>query len=201
VGLMICCVVISDVSVHVLIPQRWLGVPAVNRDFELALYLAGSTIASLVRNPDIEPSRWNDHQRTLAVELADWLDQYSCRGLNRLPRLATMLANYFKSALIDLYRGANTVKLGPAGSILTFTNKELAAFRHRFRRSPMTDEHYLDFINKHFAAPLQTLRRKQHSPKASFSRLRRLHPRRDTGDFLFPWPQPPGSRLKPSKVP
>jgi hypothetical protein len=175
--------------------QQWLGAGELNRDFELALYVAGVNIASLVRNVDIEPGRWNDHQRALAVELAGWLDTYSCRGVNPLPRLATKLATYFKAALIDLYRGADTIVVDPAGCTLRFSYRELAAFRARFRRSPMTDDDYLDFVKKHFVTPLQSLRRKQHSPKASFARLKPLRPRRDWGDFLGGWPWPAGSRL------
>jgi hypothetical protein len=170
----------------------WLSAGGLTHTFQLALSVAGVNIASLVRD---EPIAWRDYQLASAVELAGLLDKCSFHGINPLPRLATILATYFKSALIDLYRGADTIVVDPAGSTLRFSYSELAAFRAHFRRSPMTDGDYLDFVKKHFVAPLQSLRRKQHSPKASFRRLKPLRPRRDRGDFVIAWPYPPGSRL------
>jgi hypothetical protein len=65
--------------------QQWFGAGGHTDTFQLALYVAGVNIASLVREPNV----WRDHQLASAVELAGLLDVYSCHGLNPLPRLTT----------------------------------------------------------------------------------------------------------------
>jgi hypothetical protein len=161
--------------------------------FRLGLGLIATDIAALIRNDHVESAQWTGERLASAMTLAKLLN-YSIRcGLDELPRLATILATYIKFALIDIYSGANSVVL--AGRTLTFTSEELLAFRDRFRRCPMTDEEYLDFVNKHFVSPLRGLRRRHRVPKSSILGLRLLRPRRDRGYFPFELPGPTGIRL------
>ncbi len=161
---------------------------------QLALSSGLLNIAGLIRNEIIKQYHWSEVQSGAVLNLARLLDTYSSPGLDPLPLLATTLATYIKSALIDVYRGADSIFLGGACCSLVFSTEELVAFRDRFRRSPMTDEEYLDLVDKHFVTPIRALRRKHRLAKSSTSRLKPLHPRRDRGDFLMEWPLPPGTR-------
>jgi hypothetical protein len=176
--------------------RRWFGKyheAGQTHQFQLALDLLGPEIVTLIQNNDIEPSHW---RVASASKLANLLDTNFYGRLDPLPLLATTLAAYIKFALINVYRGADSVVVDPAGSVVTFAANELAAFRNRFRRSPMTDEEYLNFVHEHFVFPLRILRRKHRSPKSSIAALKQLRPRRDSGDFLIIWPCPPGTRFQ-----
>ena len=164
-----------------------------NHKFQLALDLIGPKIAALIRNNQVEPDHWGDRPPPSALKLASIFDNYYCSGLDALPLTATALATYIKTALIDLYRGANAVVISSTGSTVMFTAVELATFREWFRRSPMMDEDYLSFVQNHFISPLRdVLRRKHRTPKRSFQKLR---PRRDRDDYPMLWPWPRGERL------
>jgi hypothetical protein len=178
-------------------PQRWLDPSdqvSQKPEFRLGLRVIGPDIAALIHNAGTK-NHWADQRLASALELAKLLDRSIRYGFDELPRLATILATYIKFALIDIYRGNNSVVLDPAACPLTFATKELVAFRDRFRRSPITDEEYLDFVSKHFISPLEGLRRKHRVPKSSIVGLRLLHPVRDRGDFPIEWPCQPGTRL------
>lgn len=176
--------------------QQWLGdcrEAYKQHRFQLALDVIGPKIAALIRDDKVGLDQWGDQPPPFASKLASIFDNYYCVGFDALPLTATALATYIKTALIDLYRGANSVVISSTGSTVMFTAVELAAFRERFRRSPMTDEDYLSLVQKHFVSPLRgILRRKHRFPKNSFQPLR---PGRDRNDYPMIWPWPLGQRL------
>jgi hypothetical protein len=167
------------------------------RQFQLALRVIAPHLRKLVvSTADVE-----DHQiakaRASAAELAKLLDGYYCGGLDPIPLLGTILATYIKSTLIDLYRGVAHGLVGPYPSVLLFTKEELASFRDRFRRSPMTDDKYLEFVDRHFIFSVRLRRRKCRSgrPASNKSYRPKLCPRRHRGDYPIAWPWPSGARL------
>jgi hypothetical protein len=169
----------------------------VRRQFQLALRVIGPYLAALViRTADIE-DRQIAEARVSAAQLAKLLDRYYCYGLDPIPLLGTILATYIKSALIDLYRGVAHGLVGPYPSVSLFTKEELTTFRDRFRHCPMTDEEYLQFVDRRFIFPVRWRRCKHRGnrPASNKSYRPKLCPRRHRGDYLIAWPYPPGSRL------
>jgi hypothetical protein len=178
---------------------QWLGAyieTDKNHQFQLALDAAGPDIGVLIGTNHIAADHWDGDRLESALKLAKLLDENYYYGFDPLPFLVTTLATYIKSALIDVYSGANSIVVDHSGSTLKFTPQELKAFRDRFRRAPMTDDEYLDFVENHFASRLRTLRQKHRIPKFPFPYLKKLCPQRDSGDFPCAWPYPPGSRLE-----
>jgi hypothetical protein len=185
--------------------QWWFG-PAEeyhsNYDFQHALHLIAPDIHDFVRNGDVDAPWWPGERRASGIKFAKSIDRICGFHLETVPRIGTILATYIKSTLIGLYAGADKIQINADGSALTFTKVELAAFRERFRRSPVTDRQYLDFVNNNFVLPLQRLRRGRRrwpnrpvADKKSYRPI--LHARRDRDDFLAGWPFPPGSRPWP----
>jgi hypothetical protein len=119
------------------------------RPFQLALRSMLNHIAGLVRTGEADHAGWFGKERASALDLAGWADRDYKHYFDPVPRIGAMLATYIKSSLIDLYRGSNTIQVDADGSALIFTQTEISAFRERFRRSPMTDREYLDFVNTH----------------------------------------------------
>jgi hypothetical protein len=164
-------------------------------ELQLAFSSGLLNFSGLIRDEAIKPYHWSEIWKNASVvKLVKSLDDYSYPSLDPLLLLATTLATYIKSALIDVYRGANSITPVPGSTALTFSAEELAAFRDRFRRSPMTDDEYINLINQHFVTPIRPVRRKHRVAKSSTSYLRPLRPRRDAGDYPFGWPFPTSKR-------
>jgi hypothetical protein len=168
-------------------------------ELQLAFSSGLLDLSGLIRDGSIKQYHWSEIWENASVlKLVKSLDDYSYPGLDPLLLLATTLATHIKSALIDVYRGANSIALIPGSTVLTFSAEELAAFRGRFRRFPMTDDEYINLINQHFVTPIRPVRRKHRVAKSSSRYLRPLRPRRDAGDYPFAWPFSPSKR--PFKV-
>jgi hypothetical protein len=181
-------------------PRAWLVSDYVEtgtvHQFQLALEFVGPFIKKFIRNDLIKLVCRGSPPPPSALKLASMFDYERRYGLDPAPLVATWLATYIKCALIDVYRGANSVIVAPDGSRMTFTAKELADFRVRFRRSPPTDRDYLNLVERYFTSQLQALYRRRLRRKRGFLQLRSP---RDRADYPICWPLKPGERLFDAK--
>jgi hypothetical protein len=160
--------------------------------FQLALPLISPLIMRLIRNNQMRRACWGLSPPPSVSKVVTFFDQMRRSGLDLAPQLTAWLATFIKCALIDFYRGANSVIGAPNDFVLTFTTKELADFRDWFRRSPLTDRDYLNLVERYFTSQLQPLYRGRLARKRGFLRLR--FPR-DRADCPLCWPLKPGTRL------
>lgn len=163
-------------------------------ELQLALSLVRPKISALIRNePEDNDDQWSDQTET-ARQLAHHLNRKMRYRLDEYPRLVTLVASHLKTQLLKIYSGVSSEILFPAATPLALSPHEIAALRARFRRSPMTDAEYLDFVKTNLDRHLVGVRRK-HLHNGSIVGLRSLHPKRDKREYPMSWPPEPGTRL------